>query len=89
MNEDLENRADMNTGKKWSQMDLLDLANGIRLNDPVEEIASFMCRSRREIREKIAGLERSGELAGLIEKAAAEAVDEPEDDSETQGEKTS
>ena len=36
MNEDLENRADMNTGKKWSQMDLLDLANCIRLNDPVE-----------------------------------------------------
>src|SRR5437763_8595352 len=45
----------------------------IRLNDPVEEIASFMCRSRREIREKIAELERSGELPGLIEKAMAEA----------------
>jgi hypothetical protein len=86
MNEDLENRADMNTGKKWSQMDLLDLANCIRLNDPVEEIASFMCRSRREIREKIAELERSGELPGVIERAAAEAVDEPEDESETQGE---
>jgi hypothetical protein len=85
MNEDIENRPDMNTGKKWSQMDLLDLANCIRLNDPVEEIASFMCRSRREIREKIAELERSGELPGLIEKAAAEAVDEPEDDNDTQG----
>ena len=45
MNKDLENQADMNTGEKWSQMDLLDLANCIRLNDPVEEIASFMCRS--------------------------------------------
>ena len=67
-------------------MDLLDLANCIRLNDPLEEIASFMCRSRREIRDKIAELERSGELPGLIEKAAAEAVDETEDDSETQGE---
>src|SRR5260370_16789954 len=86
MKEDIENRTDMNTGKKWSQMDLLDLANCIRLNDPVEEIASFMYRSRREIRDKIAELERSGELPGLIEKAAAEAVDEPEDDSETQGE---
>jgi hypothetical protein len=52
-------------------------ANCIRLNDPVGEIASFMCRSRREIREKIAELERSSELAGLIEMAAAEAVDEP------------
>ena len=77
MNEDIENRSNMNTGKKWSQMDLLDLANCIRLNDPIEEIASFMCRSRREIREKIAELERSSELAGLIEMAAAEAVDEP------------
>ena len=54
MNEDIENRTDMNTGKKWSQIDLLDLANCIRLNDPVEEIASFMCRSRREIRDRIA-----------------------------------
>jgi hypothetical protein len=46
-----------------------------------------MCRSRREIRDKIAELERSGELPGLIEKAAAEAVDEPEesdDDDDTQ-----
>jgi hypothetical protein len=75
MNEDLEYRPDMNTGKKWTQMDLLGLANCIRLNDPVEEIASFMCRSRREIRDKIAELERSGELPGLIEMAAAEAVD--------------
>ena len=78
--------ARQNTGKKWSQLDLLDLANCIRLNDPVEEIASFMCRSRREIREKIADLERSGELPSLIEKAAPEAVDEPEDDNDTQGE---
>ena len=45
-----------------------------------------MRRSRREIREKIAELERSGELPGLIEKATAEAVDEPEDDNDTLGE---
>jgi hypothetical protein len=47
-----------------------------------------MCRSRCEIREKIAELERSGELPGLIEKAAAEAVDEPDepdDDNDTRG----
>ena len=41
MNEDIENRPNMNSGEKWSEMDLLDLANCIRLNDPVEEIASF------------------------------------------------
>jgi hypothetical protein len=86
MNEDIENLPDMNSGEKWSEMDLPDLANCIRLNDPVEEIASFMCRSRREIRDKIAELERSGELPGLIEKAAAEVVDEPEDENHTQGE---
>jgi hypothetical protein len=32
------------------------------------------------------GAYRSGELPGLIEKATAEAVDEPEDDNDTQGE---
>jgi hypothetical protein len=67
-------------------MDLLDLANCIRLKQPVEEIASLHVRSPREIREKIAELERSGQLPGLIEKAAAEAVDEPEDDDDTRGE---
>ena len=46
MNEDLENRADMNTGKKWSQMDLLDLANCIKLNDPVEPRV-MRCMNRR------------------------------------------
>ena len=40
MNEDIENRPDMNSGEKWFEMDLLDLANCIRLNDPVEEIAA-------------------------------------------------
>src|SRR5215469_15901894 len=56
----------MNTGKKCSEMDLWDLANGIRLNHPIEEIASFMCRSRRELRDKIAELRRSGELRLLL-----------------------
>src|ERR1700741_3924772 len=77
---DIEDRPDLNTGTKWSEMDLLDLGNCVRLNQPVEEIASFMCRSRREIRDKIAELERSGELAHLVERAASEAVDEPEED---------
>src|SRR5215831_13219592 len=81
--DDIENRPDLNTGTKWSEMDLLDLGNCVRLNDSVEEIASFMCRSRREIRKKVAELARSGELLKWVERAAAEAVpetDEPEDD---------
>jgi hypothetical protein len=43
---------------------------------------SFMCRSRRDIRDKIAELERSGDLPRLIEMAATEAVPET-DPSET------
>ena len=76
----------MSTGQKMSQTEFLDFANCIRLSDLVEELASFMCRSRREIRDKIAELERSGELPGLIEEAGREAVDEPEDDNDTPGE---
>jgi hypothetical protein len=82
MTDDVEDRPDLNTGKEWSAMDLMHLANCVRVNNPIEEIASFMCRSRREIRDKIAELERSGELGRWLEKAAAEAVgelDEPDE----------
>jgi hypothetical protein len=66
MANDIEERPDLNTGEPWSEMDLFDLANSIRLGDSVEEIAKFQCRSRREIREKIAELEQKGELAARI-----------------------
>jgi hypothetical protein len=62
-----DDEPNLNTGQPWSEMVLLDLANCVRLNQPIEEIADFMCRSRREIREKIAELQESGALAGLIE----------------------
>ena len=77
--EDIENRPDMNTGKKWSEMALMDLANCIRLGDPIEEIASFLCRLRNEIRKKVDQLEWSGALPHLIEQAAAAAVPETDD----------
>jgi hypothetical protein len=70
---DIEDRPGLNTDKPWSEMDLFDLANSVRLGDPVEEIASFLCRSRREIREKIAELEQTGELEKRVAKAAAGA----------------
>jgi predicted transcriptional regulator len=57
-------------------MDLFDLANSVRLKNPIEEIAMFLCRSQREVREKIAELERSGELARRIEETAANAQPE-------------
>jgi hypothetical protein len=70
---DIEDRPDLNTGKPWSEMDLFDLANCVRLRQPVAEIASFMCRSRREVREKIAELEQTGELEKRVAKADAGA----------------
>jgi len=74
MNEsDIEDRPDLNAGKEWSEMDLFDLANSVRLKNRIEEIAMLLCRSRREVRDKIAELERSGELARRIEEAAANA----------------
>ena len=76
--EDIENRLDLNSRTKWSEMDLLDLGNGVRLNQSVEEIASFMCRSRREIRKKMAELGRSGELVKWVERAEAEPEAEAE-----------
>jgi len=73
---DADDRPNLNTGQEWSEMDLFDLANCVRLNNPIEEIADFLCRSRREVREKLAGLEASGELARRIEEAAANAQPE-------------
>jgi antirestriction protein len=74
MNED--DIGDRNTGKEWSEMDFNGLANSVRLKNSIEEIATFLCRSRREVRDKIAELERSGELAGRIEETAANAQPE-------------
>jgi hypothetical protein len=71
---DIDGRLDMNAGKEWSEMDLFDLANCVRLNQPVEEIAMFLCLSRREVREKIAELEQSCELARRVEETAANAL---------------
>ena len=79
MKNSIENQPDLNTGKAWSDMDLWDLANCVRLNDPGEEIAAFMCRSRQEIRDKIGELESPGELNRWMGKAAAEVVVEPDE----------
>jgi hypothetical protein len=70
---DIEDRPDLNTGKPWSEMDLFDLANCVRLRQPVEEIAGFMCRSRREVRDKIAELKQAGELERRVRETAANA----------------
>ena len=73
---DIEDRPDLNSGKPWSEMDLFDLGNSVRLRESVDEIATFLCRSRREVREKIAELEQSGELARRVAEAATGAQPE-------------
>jgi hypothetical protein len=70
---DPDDPPNLNSDPPWSEIDVFDLANCIRLNQSVEEIADFLCRSRREVREKIGQLERTGEFRQLVDKAAAHA----------------
>src|SRR5262249_31172968 len=73
---DIEDRPDLNSGTPWSGMAFFDLANCVRGGTPIEEIASFLCRSRGEGRQKIGQVERSGELARRIEGTVASALPE-------------
>jgi hypothetical protein len=52
-------KPNLNEGKRWSEMDLFDLKNSLASNTSVEEIADFLCRSEKEVREKIADLQKS------------------------------
>jgi hypothetical protein len=75
MNEsDIEDRLDLNAGREWSEMDLFDLASSVRLKNPIETIAMFLCRSQREVRDKIEEVEHTGELARRVEQTAAYAA---------------
>jgi hypothetical protein len=47
-----------NEGKSWSEMDLVDLRNSLAHGRTVAEIAEFLCRSEREVQEKVAELKR-------------------------------
>ena len=46
----------INSGKPWSEMDLADLADCLKLGEPVEQIADFLCRDAEEIEAKMAEL---------------------------------
>ena len=59
----------MNTGNDWSEMDLFDLANELRLNRSIEFIADFLSRSPREVREKIAELEPPANFDASLQRA--------------------
>jgi hypothetical protein len=47
---------DRNAGKEWPEMDLFDLANSVRLKNPIEEVATFLCRSRCAMCVRMAAL---------------------------------
>ena len=51
----------MNTGTRWSEMDLVDLGHMLTRELPITEIASLLFRSPAEVRDKIAELGRACE----------------------------
>jgi len=53
-------RPKLNAGMESAEMGLFDLGNSVRLKKRINEIAMFLCRPRRDVRDKIAKLERSG-----------------------------
>jgi hypothetical protein len=68
---DPDDRTNPDSDTPWSEVEAFVLANCIRQNQAIEEIANFLCRSRREVREKIAELERTSELPWFVDEAAA------------------
>lgn len=58
----------------WTEMDLFDLANCIRLGDSVEEIADFLSRPLSEVHCKIVELTESGELGRRLAKLVRKPV---------------
>jgi hypothetical protein len=52
-------RANVNTATRWSEMDLVDLGHMLTREMPIKEIASYLCRSPAEVRDKIAALGRA------------------------------
>jgi hypothetical protein len=59
------NVPNINAGKPWSEMDLVDLRNSLAHDRPVAEIADFLCRSEQEVQAKIdkLGLLQTGSKA--------------------------
>jgi hypothetical protein len=58
----MNDRPNLNEGKPWSEMDLVDFRSAIGIGRSVMDIADFLCRSEDEVRERIASLERDNAL---------------------------
>ena len=48
--------SNLNTGKPWSDMNVLDLRICAEAEDTIEEAAQLLCRTQKEVREKAAEL---------------------------------
>jgi hypothetical protein len=70
---DPDDPPNLTSGTPCAEAEVVDPANCIRLNQPIEEIANFLFRSRREIWEKVRELGRTGDLPRLFDKTAAHA----------------
>jgi hypothetical protein len=51
----------INDGKHWSEMDLFDRRNSLAYGRPIEEVASFLCRSGT-----VEEVKRKAEELGLL-----------------------
>ena len=49
-----------NAGKAWSEMDIWDLKQCLRFNDPSDKIAVFLCRREPEVLAKMKELRLGG-----------------------------
>ena len=61
-------KPNLNEGKPWSEMDLVDVRNSLTHGGSVAEIAEFLCRSEREVHEKVAELKKAGLGAGQAQR---------------------
>lgn len=58
-------RPNLNTGKVWSEMDLMDLKHALEYGTSVPEIADFLCRDPEEVWEKVSDPKKC--LAGYLD----------------------
>jgi hypothetical protein len=53
----LGDTSDLNSGTRWSELAVKDLRSGLSQGQTVEETAGFLCRSEKEVQEKMVELD--------------------------------
>jgi hypothetical protein len=59
---DTSEESNLNTGTPWSSWEDLDIRYGLDHNEPIEEIANFLCRTPSEVRERIREIAEADEI---------------------------